>query len=259
MTMERLIEELVSKPRIPGLANVFVPPIRNRIDMLATGIKSPVGVKISGPDLTVLERLGREVAETVKPIDGTASAVSDRIGGGRYIDIDVNRLAAARYGLSLEEVQRTAAIAVGGAQIGEKIEARALPDQRALPARDARQHPGAAPTAAGRPQRRRGPAIGGRRHPRHDRAVDDPQRDRPAVGVNMSELLRPALVLVSIIACVTAKRAVGLQFALEVAQAQASNTPARWEFYVGHRLDTSLPVQRPMTKNKDYASPLLST
>ena len=122
MTMEGIIEELDSRLRIPGLANVFVPPIRNRIDMLATGIKSPVGVKISGPDLETLERLGRQVEEAVRPVEGTTSAVSDRVGGGRYIDIDINRLAAARYGLSIAEVQRTAAMAVGGAQIGEKLE-----------------------------------------------------------------------------------------------------------------------------------------
>ena len=122
MTTERIIEELDRKLRIPGLANVFVPPIRNRIDMLATGIKSPVGVKISGPDLETLERLGREVEEAVRPIEGTTSAVSDRIGGGRYIDVEVDRLAAARYGLSIADVQRTAALAVGGAQVGEKLD-----------------------------------------------------------------------------------------------------------------------------------------
>ena len=122
MTTERIIEELDRKLRIPGLANVFVPPIRNRIDMLATGIKSPVGVKISGPDLETLERLGREVEEAVRPIEGTTSAVSDRIGGGRYVDIEVDRLAAARYGLSIADVQRTAALAVGGAQVGEKLD-----------------------------------------------------------------------------------------------------------------------------------------
>lgn len=122
MTTERIIEELDSRLKIPGLANVFVPPIRNRMDMLATGIKSPVGVKLSGPDLDTLERLGREVEEAVRPIEGTTSAVSDRIGGGRYVDIEVDRLAAARYGLSIADVQRTAAMAVGGAQVGEKIE-----------------------------------------------------------------------------------------------------------------------------------------
>lgn len=122
MTTEKIIAELDSNLKIPGLANVFVQPIRNRIDMLATGIKSPVGVKITGPDLITLERLGEEVEQAVKPIPGTASAVSDRISGGRYIDVQVDRLAAARYGLSIAQVQQTAAMAVGGAQIGEKVE-----------------------------------------------------------------------------------------------------------------------------------------
>jgi Cu(I)/Ag(I) efflux system membrane protein CusA/SilA len=122
MTMDRIIAELDARLRIPGLANVFVQPIRNRIDMLATGIKSPVGVKISGPDLAVLQRLGEQVELAVRPVRGTVSAVSDRLSGGRYIDIQVNRLAAARYGLSIADVQQTAAVAVGGAPVGEKIE-----------------------------------------------------------------------------------------------------------------------------------------
>jgi Cu(I)/Ag(I) efflux system membrane protein CusA/SilA len=122
MTMDKLVAELDSKLKIPGLANVFVPPIRNRIDMLATGIKSPVGVKIEGPDLPTLERLGEEVERAVKPVRGTASAVSDRLEGGRYIEIEVNREAAARYNLSIDDVQQTAATAVGGTPIGEKIE-----------------------------------------------------------------------------------------------------------------------------------------
>ena len=125
MTTDKIIAELDSKLKIPGLANVFVPPIRNRIDMLATGIKSPVGIKIYGPDLNVLQRLGEQVEREVKPIPGTTSAVSDRISGGRYIDIEVNRLAAARYGLSIEQVQQTAAMAVGGETIGQKIDGRA--------------------------------------------------------------------------------------------------------------------------------------
>ena len=122
MTTDKIIAELDSKLKIPGLANVFVPPIRNRIDMLATGIKSPVGVKITGPDLDELQRLGERVEQAVKPISGTASVVSDRISGGRYIDIEVNRLAAARYGLSIEQVQQTAATAVGGETISQKID-----------------------------------------------------------------------------------------------------------------------------------------
>lgn len=122
MTTDKLVAELNSRLKIPGLANVFVQPIRNRIDMLATGIKSPVGVKITGPDLETLQRLGEEVEQALKPIPGTVSAVSDRIMGGRYIDVQVNRLAAARYGLSVEQVQQTAALGVGGTEVGEKIE-----------------------------------------------------------------------------------------------------------------------------------------
>jgi copper/silver efflux system protein len=122
MTMDRIIEELDSRLRIPGLSDVWVQPIRNRIDMLATGIKSPVGVKISGPDLATLQRIGEQVERAVRPVRGTVSAVSDRVSGGRYIDIQVNRLAAARYGLSIADVQQTAAVAVGGTPVGEKIE-----------------------------------------------------------------------------------------------------------------------------------------
>jgi Cu(I)/Ag(I) efflux system membrane protein CusA/SilA len=122
MTMDRIVEELDSRLRIPGLANVWVQPIRNRIDMLATGIKSPIGVKISGPDLAVLERIGQQVEQVLRPVRGTVSAVSDRVSGGRYIDIRINRLAAARYGLSVADVQQTAAVAVGGTPVGEKIE-----------------------------------------------------------------------------------------------------------------------------------------
>src|SRR3546814_10834433 len=88
MTRDKIIEELDSRLKIPGLANVFVQPIRNRSDMLATGIKTPVGVKISGPDLATLDRLGRQVAQAVKQIEGTSSAVSDRISGGRYINVE---------------------------------------------------------------------------------------------------------------------------------------------------------------------------
>ena len=122
MTTDKLIADLDSKLKIPGLANAFVPPIRNRIDMLATGIKTPVGVKVTGPDLATLQRLGEEIANAVKQVPGTSSAVSDRIMAGRYVNIDINRVAAARYGLSIENVQATAATAMGGLPVGEKIE-----------------------------------------------------------------------------------------------------------------------------------------
>ena len=122
MTMDQIVAELDAKVRVPGLANVFVPPIRNRIDMLATGIKSPVGVKVTGPDLATLDRLGARIARVVKTVPGTSSAIADRILGGRYIDIQIDRLAAARYGLSIDDVQTTAAVAVGGMQVDEKLD-----------------------------------------------------------------------------------------------------------------------------------------
>lgn len=122
MTMDKIIAELDSRVKVPGLANVFVPPIRNRIDMLATGIKSPVGVKVTGPDLATLDRLGAKVAQVVKGVPGTSSAISDKILGGRYIDVQIDRLAAARYRLSIKDVQNTAAAAVGGMEVDQKIE-----------------------------------------------------------------------------------------------------------------------------------------
>ncbi len=122
MTMDKIIAELDARVKVPGLANVFVQPIRNRIDMLATGIKSPVGVKVTGADLATLDRLGANIAQVVKTVPGTTSAISDRIMGGRYIDVQVDRLAAARYGLAISDVQNTAAVAVGGMPVGEKLE-----------------------------------------------------------------------------------------------------------------------------------------
>src|SRR3546814_16714506 len=95
MTMEKIIEELDSKLKIPGLANVFVQPIRNRIDMLATGIKTPVGVKISGPDLATLDRLGPQVAQGGTDITGRPSAVSARITGGSPINTATDHIVGA--------------------------------------------------------------------------------------------------------------------------------------------------------------------
>lgn len=122
MTTDKIIAELDSRLKIPGLANAFVQPIRNRIDMLATGIKTPVGIKINGPDLATLQSLGEQVANAVKPIPGTTSSISDRIMDGRYVTIDIDRLAAARYGLSIGQVQQTAATVLGGETVGQKID-----------------------------------------------------------------------------------------------------------------------------------------
>jgi Cu(I)/Ag(I) efflux system membrane protein CusA/SilA len=101
-----------------------VPPIRNRIDMLATGVKSPVGIKISGSDLQVLDRIAREVEHIVKDVPGVSSALAERLTGGRYIEVDIDRAAAARYGLNIEEVQSVVTSLIGGETIGETVEGR---------------------------------------------------------------------------------------------------------------------------------------
>ena len=122
MTTEKLIEEMDASFKIPGMGNVWVQPIRNRIDMLATGIKSPVGIKVSGPDLNVIQRIGGDIESVVKQIPGTASAFSERVSGGRYIEVVPDRVAAARYGMNIEDVQRVVALAIGGENIGQTVE-----------------------------------------------------------------------------------------------------------------------------------------
>ena len=122
MTLEKLIKELDALVQVTGMANVWVQPIRNRIDMLATGIKSPVGIKLSGADLATLEKLGQAVERIVKPIQGASSVIAERVTGGRYVDVNIDRLQAARYGLSIQEVQGFIAAAVGGENISEQID-----------------------------------------------------------------------------------------------------------------------------------------
>jgi copper/silver efflux system protein len=121
-TQDQLIEEMNAALQIPGLSNLWVQPIRNRIDMLSTGIKSPVGIKIAGPDLKVIERLGEEVEATVKQVPGTRSAYAERVQGGRYIEVQIDRVRAARFGLSLADVQQVVALAIGGENVGETVE-----------------------------------------------------------------------------------------------------------------------------------------
>ena len=122
MTPEKLVEELDRAVQVPGLANVWVPPIRNRIDMLATGIKSPVGVKVSGSDLAELDRIAREVEGVAKRTPGVSSALAERLTGGRYVDVDIDRAAAARFGLNIADVQEIVAGAVGGETVGQTVE-----------------------------------------------------------------------------------------------------------------------------------------
>jgi Cu(I)/Ag(I) efflux system membrane protein CusA/SilA len=121
-TQDQLIEEMNAALQIPGLSNLWVQPIRNRIDMLSTGIKSPVGVKIAGPDLKVIEKLGEQVEATVKQVPGTRSAYAERVQGGRYVEVRIDRVRAARFGLSLADVQQVVALAIGGENVGETVE-----------------------------------------------------------------------------------------------------------------------------------------
>jgi Cu(I)/Ag(I) efflux system membrane protein CusA/SilA len=122
MTPDKLVDELDRLVQVPGLANIWVPPIRNRIDMLATGIKSPVGVKVAGTDLAEIDRLTGEIERALKNVPGVSSALAERLTGGRYVDVDIRREAAGRFGLSIADVQSVIASAVGGENIGETVE-----------------------------------------------------------------------------------------------------------------------------------------
>ena len=122
MTQEKLVEELDRVVRVPGLTNIWIPPIRNRIDMLATGIKSPVGVKVAGTNLTEIDAATQAVERVAKGVPGVSSALAERLTGGRYIDVDIDRKAAARYGLNIADVQSIVAGAIGGENVGETIE-----------------------------------------------------------------------------------------------------------------------------------------
>jgi Cu(I)/Ag(I) efflux system membrane protein CusA/SilA len=124
MTAGRLVEELDRAVKVPGLSNVWVPPIRNRIDMLATGIKSPVGIKVAGAELAAIDALTTQIEAAVKKVPGVSSALAERLTGGRYIDVDVDRLAAARHGLSVADVQAVVSTAIGGENVGEVIQGR---------------------------------------------------------------------------------------------------------------------------------------
>jgi len=124
MTYDRLIAEMDSAVRLPGVTNAWTMPIKARIDMLATGIRTPVGVKLYGPDLAELERLGREVEAAVQLVPGTRSVFAERAVSGYYVDIDIDRMAIARYGLSMADVQDVIATAIGGMTITQTVEGR---------------------------------------------------------------------------------------------------------------------------------------
>jgi Cu(I)/Ag(I) efflux system membrane protein CusA/SilA len=122
MTTDKLKKELDALVKFPGLTNAWVMPIKTRIDMLATGIKTPVGIKVAGPDLKEIEKIGRRLEQVLKDVPGTASVYSERVVGGRYIKVDIQREKAARYGLNIADVQQVVATAIGGMNVAQTIE-----------------------------------------------------------------------------------------------------------------------------------------
>ncbi len=124
MTPEKLVEELDRVVKVPGLSNVWVPPIRNRIDMLSTGIKTPVGIKVSGPELAQIDKVATAIEAAVKTVPGVSSALAERLSGGRYIDVSIDRLRAARYGMSVADIQAVVSTAIGGDNVGEVVDGR---------------------------------------------------------------------------------------------------------------------------------------
>ncbi|WP_333498688.1 CusA/CzcA family heavy metal efflux RND transporter [Kluyvera sp. CHPC 1.2972] len=122
MTLDKIIDELDATVRLPGLANLWVPPIRNRIDMLSTGIKSPIGIKVSGTSLADIDEAAQRIETVAKTVPGVVSALAERLEGGRYIDVDINREKAARYGMTVGDVQLFVSSAIGGATVGETVE-----------------------------------------------------------------------------------------------------------------------------------------
>lgn len=122
MTTDKLTKELDKLVKFPGLTNAWVMPIKTRIDMLATGIKTPVGLKVAGPDLAVIQDIGQQLEKVLAEVEGTASVYSERVAGGRYLRVDIDRLKAARFGLNIEDVQQTVTSAIGGMNVAQSVE-----------------------------------------------------------------------------------------------------------------------------------------
>jgi Cu(I)/Ag(I) efflux system membrane protein CusA/SilA len=125
MTPEKIVEELDAAVRLPGLANLWVPPIRNRIDMVSTGVKSPIGVRVAGPDAASTDKAAVMVQNAALAVPGVFSALAETLGGGRYVDVRIRRESAARYGMNIADVQLFITSAVGGRDIGETVEGTA--------------------------------------------------------------------------------------------------------------------------------------
>ena len=133
MTYDKLIQEMDAKLQFPGLTNTWTMPVANRLDMELTGIKTPVGMKIQGPDLNRIQEIGAQIQQILSTMPVTSSVFAERVSQGFYLNIDVNRPEAARYGLTVADVQRVIRSAIGGADITENVEGRgAFSGQRAL-------------------------------------------------------------------------------------------------------------------------------
>tara|TARA_R110002167_G_scaffold122949_2_gene301692 strand:- start:3275 stop:6403 length:3129 start_codon:yes stop_codon:yes gene_type:complete len=122
MTTAKLIKEFDALVKLPGLTNAWVMPIKTRIDMLATGIKTPVGIKVAGTDLDVIQDIGKQLEEILEKVPGTASVYSERVSGGRYVKVDIQREKAARYGLNIADIQQVVATAIGGVNVTQTVE-----------------------------------------------------------------------------------------------------------------------------------------
>jgi Cu(I)/Ag(I) efflux system membrane protein CusA/SilA len=122
MTTDKLKKELDALVKLPGLTNAWVMPIKTRIDMLATGIKTPVGIKIAGPDLAKIQQIGKQLESILKDVPGTASVYAERVAGGRYIKVDIQREKAARYGLNISDIQQVVSTAIGGMNVSQTVE-----------------------------------------------------------------------------------------------------------------------------------------
>ena len=122
VTVETLKQELNSLVQFPGLTNAWVMPIKTRIDMLATGIKTPVGIKVAGPNLDEIQAIGKRIEEVLKPVPGTVSVYSERVAGGRYVNVDIDRQAAARFALNIADIQEVVRTALGGMIVGQSVE-----------------------------------------------------------------------------------------------------------------------------------------
>jgi copper/silver efflux system protein len=122
MTMDKLKKELNELIQFPGLTNAWVMPIKNRIDMLATGIKTPVGIKVAGPDLNTIQEIGKEIEKVLYQVPGTVSVYAERVAGGRYVTVDINRREAARFALNIADIQEVVMTAVGGMRVAMTVE-----------------------------------------------------------------------------------------------------------------------------------------